>query len=61
MSKRRVAITGLGCICPLGNNVNDTWENALKGVSGVDCITQFDTQDFSVKIAGVVKDFVPQD
>ena len=61
MSKRRVAITGLGCICPLGNNVNDTWENALKGVSGVDRITQFDTQDSSVKIAGVVKDFVPQD
>ena len=61
MSKRRVVITGLGCICPIGNNVKDTWENAVKGVSGVDYITQFNTEDFSVKIAGIVKNFNPQE
>ena len=61
MQKRRVAITGLGCVCPLGNNVHDVWENVVNGVSGVDYITRFNTENFSVKIAGIVKNFNPQD
>lgn len=61
MTKRRVAITGLGCVCPIGNNVSDTFNNAVKGVSGVDYITRFDTTDFPTKIAGIVKNFNPQD
>lgn len=61
MAKRRVAVTGLGCVCPCGNNVNDTWNNILNGVSGIDYITQFDTENFPVKIAGIVKNFKPEE
>jgi len=56
---KRVVITGLGAISPLGNNVLDTWENAKKGVCGIDEITQFDTSNHKIKLAAEVKDFDP--
>ena len=43
MSKRRVVVTGLGTINPLANNVQDSWEKLINGVSGIDYITSFDT------------------
>ncbi|MBQ8318301.1 MAG: beta-ketoacyl-ACP synthase II [Lachnospiraceae bacterium] len=58
--KRRVVITGLGTVNPIGNNVKDTWENAKKGVCGIAPITQIDTTDHAVKVAGEVKDFAPE-
>lgn len=57
MSKRRVVITGLGTINPLGNNVSDSWEKLINGISGIDNITSFDTGDLPVTFAGEVKDF----
>jgi 3-oxoacyl-[acyl-carrier-protein] synthase II len=56
---RRVVVTGLGLVTPLGNNVQDTWENLKNGVSGVDTITYFDTTKYDVKIAAEVKNFDP--
>ena len=57
MSRRRVVVTGLGCICPVGTTVTEAWANILAGQSGIDLITKFDTSDFSCKIAGEVKGF----
>ncbi len=57
MSRRRVVVTGLGCISPVGNTVADAWANILAGQSGIDLITKFDTSSFSCKIAGEVKGF----
>jgi len=57
MSKRRVVVTGLGSINPLGNNVQDTWDNLVNGVSGIDHITSFDTSELPVTFAGEVKNF----
>lgn len=57
--KRRVVITGLGTINPLGHNLSETWENVKKGVCGISEITQMDTTNFTVKVAGEVKDFDP--
>ena len=57
MSKRRVVVTGLGTINPLGNNVSDTWDNLINGVSGIDSITAFDTSQLPVTFAGEVKNF----
>ncbi len=57
MSRRRVVVTGLGCICPVGNTVTEAWTNILAGQSGIGLITKFDTSDFSCKIAGEVKGF----
>ena len=57
MSRRRVVVTGLGCICPVGNTVTEAWANILAGQSGIGLITKFDTSDFSCKIAGEVKGF----
>ena len=53
---RRVVITGLGTVNPLGNNVETTWDNVKKGVCGIDEITRIDTTDHAVKLAGEVKD-----
>ena len=61
MSKRRVVITGLGTINPLGNNVTSTWEKLTNGISGIDHITQFDTSSLPVTFAGEVKDFDAND
>jgi len=55
--KKRVVITGLGTVNPIGNNVKDTWENAKKGVCGIGPITRVDVTDHLVKVAGEVKDF----
>jgi 3-oxoacyl-[acyl-carrier-protein] synthase II len=56
---KRVAITGIGVVCPLGNDAESTWEAAVAGRSGVDTIQAFDTEGFDIKIAGEVKDFDP--
>ncbi len=56
---RRVAITGLGAVTPVGNTVEDTWRNLLAGVSGVGRITLFDPSDYAVQIAGEVRGFEP--
>jgi 3-oxoacyl-[acyl-carrier-protein] synthase II len=57
MSRRRVVVTGLGCISPVGNTVPEAWANILAGQSGIDLITRFDPANFSCKIAGEVKGF----
>ncbi len=54
---RRVVVTGMGCISPLGNDVNSAWQNAIAGKSGVGQITKFDTTGFKTTIAAEVKDF----
>ncbi|ULQ60793.1 beta-ketoacyl-ACP synthase II [Brucepastera parasyntrophica] len=56
---RRVVVTGLGAVTPLGNSVNDTWAGIRAGKCGIDRITLFDTTDFEVKIAAEVKNFDP--
>lgn len=55
MSRRRVVVTGLGCVSPVGNTVAETWANILAGKSGVGPITKFDASTFSARIAGEVK------
>ena len=57
MSKRRVVITGMGIVSPVGNAVPDAWANILSGKSGVAQITRFDASAFASQIAGEVKDF----
>ena len=59
--QRRVAVTGIGVITPIGNNVETYWKNLLDGVCGIDCIKSIPTDDLPVKIAGEVKDFNPAD
>lgn len=57
MTRRRVVVTGLGCISPVGNTVTAAWNQLLAGQSGIGLITKFDTEAFSCKIAGEVKGF----
>ena len=57
--KRRVVVTGIGAVTPLGNDVETTWEGLLAGRSGVDTIARFDPSNLDVRIAGEVKDFDP--
>jgi 3-oxoacyl-[acyl-carrier-protein] synthase II len=57
MSRRRVVVTGLGCISPVGNTVADSWTNLLAGQPGIDTITKFDASNFACKFAGEVKGF----
>lgn len=59
MAKRRVVITGIGLLTPVGLNAADTWENIKAGKSGIAPITKFDTEKFSVKFAGMINDFDP--
>ena len=59
MKKRRVVVTGLGLITPVGIGVKESWKNILNGVSGITNITKFDTSDFKSKVAGEVKNFNP--
>lgn len=57
MSNRRVVVTGLGIVSPVGNNLKHSWDNITAGNSGVIAIDKFDTTNFSAKIAATVKDF----
>lgn len=57
MSERRVVITGIGCITPLGNDLNTTWDGLKEGRSGISTITNIDPAPFDCKIAGEVKNF----
>ena len=57
MERRRVVITGLGCISPVGNSVEEAWKNICNGVSGISAITAFDPKNIDCKIAGQVKNF----
>ena len=57
---RRVVVTGLGAVSPVGNDVPTMWKNMVDGVCGIEEITAFDTSDLKVHIAGTVKDFQPE-
>lgn len=57
---RKVYITGVGCITPIGNDIETLWNNLINGVCGIDFITKIDTADLPVKIAAEVKDFHPE-
>jgi 3-oxoacyl-[acyl-carrier-protein] synthase II len=57
MLRRRVVVTGLGCVSPVGNTVAESWENLLAGKPGIDLITQFDAANFACRFAGEVKGF----
>lgn len=57
---RKVYITGVGCITPIGNDIETLWSNLINGVCGIDFITKIDTSDLPVKIAAEVKDFHPE-
>ena len=61
MSERRVVITGIGVVTPLGCELEVFWQNLLAGKSGIAPVTRFDTTDFDCKIGGEVKDFKPED
>lgn len=57
MSKRRVVVTGLGAISPMGLTVKESWESILAGKSGIETITHFDVSDFPSRIGGTIKNF----
>lgn len=57
MSRRRVVVTGLGCVSPVGNTVAEAWSNVLAGKSGIGQISKFDASAFACKIAGEVRNF----
>lgn len=59
--KKRVVITGLGCVTPIGNNKEDFWKNIKAGICGIDTVTRFDASTFQTQIAGEVKDFNPEE
>ncbi|MET3194063.1 beta-ketoacyl-ACP synthase II [Bacillus sp. OAE603] len=58
--KKRVVITGLGAVTPIGNDINTMWESLMNGKSGIGVLTRKDPENFPVKIAGEVKDFDPE-
>src|SRR5436189_4904743 len=60
MARIRVVITGLGVICPVGNDVQSSWTNLVNGVSGVGPITLFDSSDLKTHFAAEVKGFDPK-
>ena len=59
--KRRVVVTGLGAVTPIGNTVEQFWSGIKEGKVGIGEITRFDTADYKVKLAAEVKDFNPKD
>lgn len=61
MTKRRVVVTGMGMLTPVGSNVEESWQNILAGVSGVGLVEDFDTTDFQTKIWAKVKNFNVED
>ena len=58
--KRRVVITGLGTVSPLGNSVSETWENIVNGVSGINALTRLDKEQFAAKVSGEALEFDPE-
>lgn len=60
MEKRRVVVTGVGAVTPLGNDVATTWSNLIQGKSGIGPLTRLNPDDFPAKVAGEVKDFQPE-
>ncbi|NCP04664.1 MAG: beta-ketoacyl-[acyl-carrier-protein] synthase II, partial [Deltaproteobacteria bacterium] len=58
---RRVVVTGLGVVSPLGTGVEKTWDGLIHGRSGIDRITRFDASDLPTQIAGEVRDFNPEE
>jgi 3-oxoacyl-[acyl-carrier-protein] synthase II len=61
LPNRRVVVTGMGTVCPLGNNVRDAWRAMSEGRSGIARLTQFDASEFEVQIGGEVRDFHPEE
>jgi|TARA_B110000438_G_C15820156_1_gene653993 3-oxoacyl-[acyl-carrier-protein] synthase II len=61
MTERRVVVTGLGLLSPLGNSVQENWQNALLGKSGISQISYFDTDNYTTNFAGSLKDFRAED
>ncbi|MBN8713625.1 MAG: beta-ketoacyl-ACP synthase II [Xanthomonadales bacterium] len=61
MSKRRVVVTGMGVISPVGNDVATAWKHVLEGISGIGPVTHFDASAYATRIAGQVRDFDPAD
>src|SRR6266536_4385936 len=59
--QRRVVVTGLGTVSPVGNTAPEAWTNLLAGCSGIDILTLFDTSAYGVRIGGEVKNFKPED
>jgi len=57
MSKRRVVVTGMGIVSPVGNSIDVAWNNIVNGNSGIDQLTHFDTTNFACTIAGEIRDF----
>ena len=55
--KKRVVMTGLGTLNPLGNDVPTTWKNAINGENGIDEVTRIDVSEFPAKLSGELKDF----
>ena len=60
MTERRVVVTGMGCVTPLGNDLATFWQNLIAGKNGIGPITKFDTTDFKAKLAAEVRDFDPK-
>ena len=61
MNKRRVVITGLGALAPNGNSLSEYWDALVSGKSGIGPITYFDPENLTVKIAGELSNFNPED
>lgn len=61
LPNRRVVVTGMGTVCPLGNNWRDAWQAMVDGRSGIGHLTQFDVSQFEVQIGGEVRDFHPEE
>ncbi|MEM7034397.1 MAG: beta-ketoacyl-ACP synthase II [Chloroflexota bacterium] len=61
MERKRVVVTGLGAVSPVGNDVETTWANLLAGTNGIETITSFDTSTMPIKVGGTVKDFDPKE
>ena len=57
---RRVVVTGIGAITPVGNDIDTMWNNMVNGVCGIETITEFDTSELKVHIAGTIKNFEPE-
>ncbi len=55
--RRRVVVTGMGCVTPIGNSVEEMWTSLMNGVSGIDYITHFDASGFPTRFAAEVKNF----